>query len=110
MVKNDSLWLDLPANLGRHDDRISNTVVRDRADCRVSFCYSGAADNGIGPLAGIDVIQVRQVNQMQESLLLDQQYPSYITNTNECVNVTTDTPVSITGSVWIMFRVWERSC
>lgn len=71
----------------------------------LSFCYSGAADNGIGPLAGIDVIQVRQVDKLAESTLLNQSYPSYITNANECVNVTADPPVAVTGSVWIMFRV-----
>ncbi len=69
------------------------------------FCYSGAADNGIGPLAGIDVVQIRQVDKFNQTTLLDQQYGSYQTNENECINLTLDNPATVNGSVWIMFRV-----
>ncbi len=69
------------------------------------FCYSGAADNGIGPLAGIDVVQIRQVDKFNQTTLLDQQYGSYQTKENECINLTLDNPATVNGSVWIMFRV-----
>ena len=71
----------------------------------LSFCYSGAGTNEIPVLAGIDSIQVRQADKLESSILLDRFYDNPLKSSNECVNITADTPQTISGSVWIQFRV-----
>jgi hypothetical protein len=71
----------------------------------LSFCYSGAADNAVGVLAGIEEAGVRQVNQMAVSTLLAATYTPRLSATDACVNVNADAPVAVDGSLWVRFKI-----
>jgi hypothetical protein len=71
----------------------------------LSFCYTGAADNAVGVLAGIEEAGVRQVNQMAVSTLLAATYASPLTATDACVNVNAEAPVAVSGSLWVRFKI-----
>jgi hypothetical protein len=71
----------------------------------MSFCYSGAADNAVGVLAGIEEAGVRQVNQMAVSTLLAATYTPRLSATDACVNVNAEAPVAVDGSLWVRFKI-----
>jgi hypothetical protein len=71
----------------------------------LSFCYSGATDNVVGVLAGIEEAGVRQVNQMAVSTLLAATYTPRLSATDSCVNVNAHAPVAVDGSLWVRFKI-----
>ena len=71
----------------------------------LSFCYTGAADNTVGVLAGIEEAGVRQVNQMTASTLLAATYTPRLAATDACVTVNAGAPVVVDGSLWVRFKI-----
>ena len=89
--------VDVPAQIFGDQQQLSLESMR--------FCYSGF-NNGLGVVAGIVRATVRQVNDMNSaSNMLGEAYSPTLVGENECVTVEANTPVAVTGSMWVRFEV-----
>lgn len=71
----------------------------------LSFCYSGEKSDELGVLAGIQEAGVHQMNKMAGSALLFESYTTQLSEKDACVNISTDTPQPVAGSLWVRFKV-----
>lgn len=71
----------------------------------LSFCYNGKSDNVVGVLAGIQEAGVRQIDQLAVSTLLAESYTPVLSATDQCINLSVDTPVVVSGSLWVRFKI-----
>jgi len=73
---------------------------------RLDFCYNGERHSELGVLAGIQRATVRQVDGFSQTNLLGENFePSSLAEDDDCHFIDTDTPVEVTGSLWVRFKI-----
>jgi hypothetical protein len=72
---------------------------------KLFFCYSGY-NNGFGTISGIQRATVRQIEAMElQPNLIGEYFNTPLTDSDDCMTLTTNTPIEVTGSVWVRFEV-----
>lgn len=83
----------------------SQVIGFDQKLAAMRFCYSGAANDVVGVLAGVHAAGVLQTTDMSSNWLLQQNYETALSQADHCVTVTATNPQPVTGSLWVRFAV-----